>query len=73
MHVYSQDGYSFYKCMTGTSGIFYRTFPDDDTRVSMKVKQSQKYFCIEFRVTSMVIWNLVAENRFLMGAEFPMK
>ena len=27
--------------MTGASGIFYRTFHDHDTRVSMKVKQSQ--------------------------------
>ena len=50
---------SFYKCMTGTSGIIYRTFHDLDTKESMKVKQSQNH--------TMVIWSGRAENEFLMG------
>ena len=49
MHVYSQDGYSFYKRMTGTSGIIYRTFYDHDTNVNIKVKQSQNH--------AIVIWS----------------
>ena len=49
MYVYSQDSYSFYKRMTGTSGIIYRTFYDHDTNVSMKVKQSQNH--------TIVIWS----------------
>ena len=66
MHVYSQDGYSFYKSMTGTSGIIYRTFYDHDTNVRMKVKQSQN--------DTIVIWSWVAENGFLMDfLKFPMK
>ena len=65
MHVYSQDVYSFYKRMTGTS-IIYPTFNDHDTNMSMKVKQSQNH--------TMVIWSWVAENRFLMDfLKFPLK
>ena len=53
IHVYSQDGCSFYKCMTGTSGSYYLSnFSWSWCKGEHDIKTITEYIYIEFRVAS---------------------